>query len=558
MAANSPCEKELAADNSFLVMARTVDHTDSSVTLQETNHSDTTATYEPVYSVFTKNAKVAITATVSLSAFFSPFSTNIYFPALHIIQRDLHTTEQLISLTVTMYMILQGISPSFWGAMADTWGRRPVYIATFLVYSLASAGAGCAQNYPGLLIMRMLQAVGSSSAIAVGAGTIGDISTPAERGGYMGVYSMLTQLGPLLGPFLGGLISQTLGWRWIFWILAIMSILLWIVLVIFLPETLRSLVGDGSGYANPTLLQYWRRSFRKQEHDGLSTTSRFDSATVVCKDHSELSLSLPSAINCMPVKDDFRVEHTENAKKKNRFPNVFQSLTYLKEKDIAVLLFYNALQYGAIYSMLTSLTKLFTETYQLNTLQIGLCYLSSGFGSSLGSFSSGRLLNWQFNRYSRSYLSTKGEGSRKNLDPEFPIEATRLNLTWIWGIAFSLFTSAYGWCLQLKVNIAVPLTMTFFMAYTSSSTFCAINTLLVDLFPNNSAAIIASNNFTRCILGALVVFCVNPGVEFMGIGWFFTTVSLIVFVSRAILIVELKYGPKWRLQRIERSKVSLS
>ncbi|PHZ11529.1 putative MFS transporter [Rhizopus microsporus ATCC 52813] len=503
-------------------MARTVDHTDSSVTLQETNHSDTTATYEPVYSVFTKNAKVAITATVSLSAFFSPFSTNIYFPALHIIQRDLHTTEQLISLTVTMYMILQGISPSFWGAMADTWGRRPVYIATFLVYSLASAGAGCAQNYPGLLIMRMLQAVGSSSAIAVGAGTIGDISTPAERGGYMGVYSMLTQLGPLLGPFLGGLISQTLGWRWIFWILAIMSILLWFVLVIFLPETLRSLVGDGSGYANPTLLQYWRRSFRKQEHDGLSTTSRFDSAT------------------------------------KNRFPNVFQSLTYLKEKDIAVLLFYNALQYSAIYSMLTSLTKLFTETYQLNTLQIGLCYLSSGFGSSLGSFSSGRLLNWQFSRYSRSYLSTKGEGSRKNLDPEFPIEAARLNLTWIWGVAFSLFTSAYGWCLQLKVNIAVPLTMTFFMAYTSSSTFCAINTLLVDLFPNNSAAIIASNNFTRCILGALAVFCVNPGVEFMGIGWFFTTVSLIVFVSRAILIVELKYGPKWRLQRTERSMVLLS
>lgn len=113
------------------------------------------------------------------------------------------------------------------------------------------------------------------------------------------------------------------------------------------------------------------------------------------------------------------------------------------------------------------------------------------------------------------------------------------------------------------------------MTYTSSSTFCAINTLLVDLFPNNSAAIIASNNFTRydlerfhyscqitylhfsirCILGALAVFCVNPGVDSIGIGWFFTTVSLIVFVSRTILIVELKYGPKWRLQRIERNNI---
>lgn len=115
----------------------------------------------------------------------------------------------------------------------------------------------------------------------------------------------------------------------------------------------------------------------------------------------------------------------------------------------------------------------------------------------------------------------------------------------------------------------------FIVTYTSSSTFCAINTLLVDLFPNNSAAIIASNNFTRynlerfyylyqitylyfsirCILGALAVFCVNPGVDLIGIGWFFTTVSLIVFVSRTILIVELKYGPKWRLQRSERNTI---
>lgn len=52
--------------------------------------------------------------------------------------------------------------------------------------------------------------------------------------------------------------------------------------------------------------------------------------------------------------------------------------------------------------------------------------------------------------------------SRKNIDPEFPIEAARLNLTWIWGIAFSLFTSAYGWCVQFHVHIAAPLTMAFF------------------------------------------------------------------------------------------------
>ncbi|EIE92512.1 hypothetical protein RO3G_17110 [Rhizopus delemar RA 99-880] len=181
---NSPhFTKHLSPDNSSLIS--NVNNVDSSEIARENSETSTiTEKEDPPYSVFTKNEKAAITTTVSLSAFFSPFSTNIYFPALHVIQ--------------------QGISPSFWGAMADTWGRRPVYIATFLFYSLASFGAGCSQNYPSLLVMRMLQAVGSSSAIAVGAGTIGDISTPAERGGYMGIYSMLTQLGPLLGPFLDG------------------------------------------------------------------------------------------------------------------------------------------------------------------------------------------------------------------------------------------------------------------------------------------------------------------------------------------------------------------
>lgn len=181
----------LQADTSSLTMTSTVYHMDSSVTLREIpDMEQEEKTEEPApYSIFTKNQKLAITIAVSLSAFFTAFSTNIYFPALRVIQQviniqiilnssliliqDLQTTEQLISLTVTMYMILQGISPSFWGAIADTWGRRPVYIVTLFVYSLASVGAGCSQNYPMLLVMRMLQAVGSSSSIAVGAGTIG-------------------------------------------------------------------------------------------------------------------------------------------------------------------------------------------------------------------------------------------------------------------------------------------------------------------------------------------------------------------------------------------------
>ncbi|KAG0748328.1 hypothetical protein G6F57_002539 [Rhizopus arrhizus] len=520
----------LQADISSLTVTSTVYHMDSSVTLREIpDVEQEEKTEEPApYSIFTKNQKLAITIAVSLSAFFTAFSTNIYFPALRVIQQDLQTTEQLISLTVTMYMILQGISPSFWGAIADTWGRRPVYIVTLFVYSLASVGAGCSQNYPMLLVMRMLQAVGSSSSIAVGAGTIGDISTPAERGGYMGIYSMLTQLGPVAGPFLGEL-------NYLRFVTLLISFI-----VLFIPETLRSLVGDGSGYANPTPLQYFGKRIKNQELEP-NTDSRLDSIITIKND-----LNSPEVVK----------NTQENKIKKRGSINIFQSLSYLKEKDIAILLFYYSLQYGTIHSMLSSLTKLFTENYHLNTLQIGLCYLASGIGASLGSYSSGSILNWQFARYSDTFFNGLGQVERntsgRNLDSGFPIEAARLNLTGIWGIVFTLFTLAYGWCMEFRVHIAAPLVMTFFMNFSSCYTFCTINTLLVDLFPDNSAAIIASNNFTRCILGAIAVFCVNPGVEAIGAGWFFTIIALLVLLSGVIIVVELKFGPKWRLQRLER------
>lgn len=122
-------------------------------------------------------------------------------------------TEQLVNLTVTLYMIIQGISPSFWSSFSDYYGRRPVYIMTFFIYILASIGLGCTKNYTTLLTLRMLQAVGSSAGVSVGAGSIGDIASPSERGGYMGIYSMGSMIGPMIGPVLGGAISHELGWR---------------------------------------------------------------------------------------------------------------------------------------------------------------------------------------------------------------------------------------------------------------------------------------------------------------------------------------------------------
>lgn len=74
----------------------------------------------------------------------------------------------LATLTITVYMIVQGIAPSFWGSFSDAIGRRPVFIGTFIVYLIANICLGVSNNYPMLMVFRALQAAGSSATISIG------------------------------------------------------------------------------------------------------------------------------------------------------------------------------------------------------------------------------------------------------------------------------------------------------------------------------------------------------------------------------------------------------
>ncbi|PMD54872.1 MFS general substrate transporter [Hyaloscypha bicolor E] len=172
---------------------------------------------EPPYHVFTLAKKKQLVYIVSLAGLFSPLSSNIYFPALGQIATDLKTSISLISLTITVYMVVQGLAPSFWGPLSDTQGRRITFIGTFAVYLLANIGLGFSNSFAALMVFRGIQAAGSAATISVGAGVIGDITTARERGGLIGVFG---------GSDLG---SITL--------LLILSLL---------PETLRSVAGNGT------------------------------------------------------------------------------------------------------------------------------------------------------------------------------------------------------------------------------------------------------------------------------------------------------------------------
>jgi len=163
-----------------------------------------------------------------------------------ILVQNYHLTPELINLTITTYMILQALTPSFIGTFADAGGRRPAYIIAFTVYTAANIGLALQNRFAALLVLRCIQSAGSSGTVAFGYVVSADITTTAELGKYIGPTAAGVMVAPALGPVIGGLLAKFLCWRSVFWFLVIVSGGYLVLFVIAMPETARKIVGDGS------------------------------------------------------------------------------------------------------------------------------------------------------------------------------------------------------------------------------------------------------------------------------------------------------------------------
>jgi MFS family permease len=154
-----------------------------------------------VYSVFTIGQKRWIIFLVAFAGWFSTLSSFIFFPAIPSMARDLRTSVEHINLTVTSYLIVSGVVPSIVGDSADMAGRRPTLITILGIYVAANVGLALQGSFLALFLLRMLQSAGISGKLhhfrrffvnfkgsfAIAYGVTGDVSTPAERGTFVGI-----------------------------------------------------------------------------------------------------------------------------------------------------------------------------------------------------------------------------------------------------------------------------------------------------------------------------------------------------------------------------------
>jgi EmrB/QacA subfamily drug resistance transporter len=123
-----------------------------------------------------------------------------------------------LSWVVTAYILASTITTPFYGKLGDMYGRKKFFIAAILIFLAGSALSGLSQSMDELIAFRAIQGLGAGGLMVGAMATLGDIAPPRERGRYMSYMMVVMMLATIGGPLLGGFITTSFSWRWIFYI----------------------------------------------------------------------------------------------------------------------------------------------------------------------------------------------------------------------------------------------------------------------------------------------------------------------------------------------------
>jgi DHA1 family bicyclomycin/chloramphenicol resistance-like MFS transporter len=192
----------------------------------------------PIIDTEPPNARLMLLLLVVMTGA-APISLYMLVPALPVLATTFGRDISIAQMTVSLYMVGLAFSQIIMGPLSDRFGRRPVLLGGLGLMAIASVGCVFAETLPQLIAARFLQALGGASGMVISRAIIRDLYSRDRVGGMISMVIAVMMIAQMLSPLLGGVLETSFGWRAIFYVITVASVIIALLIAMALPETRR-------------------------------------------------------------------------------------------------------------------------------------------------------------------------------------------------------------------------------------------------------------------------------------------------------------------------------
>ena len=421
---------------------------------------------------------------------------------------------------ITTWGIGFGAAPMFLAPLSEFNGRRPVFILSGCLMTIALLGCALTESFAGMLVARFFVGVGSSTFATMVGGVVSDIYHTEDRNTPMAIYSGAALFGTGLGPLVSGFIAEFLLWRWVFYIQAILGGLLTTAVIILFKETRGSVLLSRRARA---LNKY----YEEMEQVG---RSEWDISSIL-----SASSTTPSTPQPKHQRIRWKVLADENRASLSKM--LYLSLTtpfhlLLHEPVIFFFSLWVAFAWAVLYMSFDSIPLVFSTSHGYTISQIGAVFAAVSIGSFIGTILS---------IYQEKFAKRTEWGRKISKSPE-----GRLYFACIESALLPIGLFWFGWTSFPSNPAIVPILAIGCAQIGIFSIYLAVFNYLADVYHRYASSALAAQSFCRNILGA--VFPLFSEAMFRNLG-FPGASSLLGGISAVLTIVPsvlILFGPRIR------------